>query len=55
MTQILEVKKIRKHFGGIKALDGSDLEIEKGKIISIIGPNGSGKSTLSQVKRTYRF
>jgi len=49
MTTILEIKKIYKHFGGIKALDGTDLKIEKGKIISIIGPNGSGKTTLFNI------
>ena len=46
---ILELKKLKKHFGGIKALDGVSMNIEKGKITAIIGPNGSGKSTLFHV------
>ncbi|MEK6826828.1 MAG: ABC transporter ATP-binding protein [Nanoarchaeota archaeon] len=46
---ILEIKNISKHFGGIKALDGTNIKIEKGKIIAIIGPNGSGKTTLFDV------
>ncbi|MFH1457271.1 MAG: ABC transporter ATP-binding protein [Patescibacteria group bacterium] len=37
---------IKKHFGGVKAVDGCNFEIEKGKITALIGPNGAGKSTV---------
>jgi branched-chain amino acid transport system ATP-binding protein len=43
---ILEVKNLRKSFGGLLAVAGVDLEVEEGRIHSIIGPNGAGKSTL---------
>ena len=43
---ILEVKNLKKNFGGIKALDKCSLTIKKNTITAIIGPNGSGKSTL---------
>jgi branched-chain amino acid transport system ATP-binding protein len=43
---ILEVKSIKKSFGGLKAVAGVDLKVEQGRIHSIIGPNGAGKSTL---------
>ena len=43
---ILEVKNLKKYFGGIKAVDGVDIKLYKGEIIAIVGDNGAGKSTL---------
>ena len=43
---ILETRKIAKHFGGVHAVDSLSVDFEKGKITGLIGPNGSGKSTL---------
>ncbi len=42
---ILEVKGLRKDFGGLTALEGFDLTIREGQIFGLIGPNGAGKST----------
>jgi branched-chain amino acid transport system ATP-binding protein len=42
---ILEVKKLVKSFGGLRAVDGLNLTIEEGQIFGLIGPNGAGKST----------
>jgi branched-chain amino acid transport system ATP-binding protein len=46
MTRVLEVKGMKKYFGGIRAVDGVDFHVDKGEILGIIGPNGCGKSTL---------
>ncbi|CAN1541661.1 LivG ABC-type branched-chain amino acid transport systems, ATPase component [Rhabdaerophilaceae bacterium] len=46
MTTVLEVDGVKKHFGGIAAVDGVSFTVEEGEILGIIGPNGCGKSTL---------
>ncbi len=46
MSIILSVANVNKRFGGLKALNEVNLEVEEGKVHAIIGPNGAGKSTL---------
>ena len=46
MSNILEIKNLSVHFGGIKAVDGISMDIPEGKIITLIGANGAGKSTI---------
>lgn len=43
---LLEVRGASKRFGGLVAVDGADLTVERGTITALIGPNGSGKTTL---------
>lgn len=43
---MLEIKGIKKSFGNLHVLNGVDLTVEKGDVISVIGPSGGGKTTL---------
>ncbi len=43
---ILKVRNLNKNFGGLKALNDINLDVEEGTVHAIIGPNGAGKSTL---------
>jgi len=43
---LLELKKVCKDYGGLRAVDHVSFTIPSGKLIGLIGPNGSGKSTL---------
>jgi branched-chain amino acid transport system permease protein len=43
---LLSVKGLAKYFGGLRAVDGVDMEIRQGEIQALIGPNGSGKTTI---------
>ena len=46
MTALLEAREVVKRFGGVSAVDGVSLTLERGAILGLIGPNGSGKTTL---------
>jgi len=45
MTPLIETRGLKKHFGGLKAVDGIDFRLDKGEIRAVIGPNGAGKTT----------
>jgi len=46
---MLEIKKIKKSFGGVNALNGCDFVIRENEITALIGPNGAGKTTLFDI------
>ena len=45
----LKITALVKHFGGVKAVDGVDMQVERNSVHALIGPNGSGKTTLLNV------
>ncbi|HKC18767.1 MAG TPA: ATP-binding cassette domain-containing protein, partial [Candidatus Dormibacteraeota bacterium] len=50
---LLRLDDVRRHFGGVRAVDGVSLEVEQGSIQGLIGPNGAGKTTLVNVLTGY--
>jgi branched-chain amino acid transport system ATP-binding protein len=46
---LLEIRGLKKNFGGIQALGGVDFTVERGSIVSVIGPNGAGKTSFFNV------
>lgn len=43
---LLRTRDLEKRFGGLVAVDGVSIEVDRGEILSVIGPNGAGKTTL---------
>ncbi len=48
-NKLISVSKLKKSFGGLKAVDVDELSFEEGELTSIIGPNGAGKTTLISI------
>jgi len=52
MSVAVEVDKLVKTFGEVRALDGLDFSVRKGEIYGLIGPNGAGKTTALRIVST---
>lgn len=46
MTPVLQLKNIRKSFGGVTAIEDFSLDLHAGEVVALVGDNGAGKSTL---------
>jgi ABC-2 type transport system ATP-binding protein len=50
----IEVRGLRKSYGGVRAVRGIDLTVERGQIFALLGPNGAGKTTTVEILEGYR-
>jgi ABC-type branched-subunit amino acid transport system ATPase component len=45
-SAVLEIRGLSRRFGGLTAVDGLDITVNEGEIVSLVGPNGAGKTTV---------
>ena len=48
-TDIIQVRDLRKSYGGLKAVDGVSFSVSPGEVFGILGPNGAGKTTTVEI------
>ncbi len=51
---VIEARGLRKSYGSVVAVDGIDLEMSRGEVLSLLGPNGAGKTTTVEIFEGYR-
>src|ERR1035437_536826 len=54
MTNMIEVRDLKKRYGDKQAVDGVSFSVKKGEIFGILGPNGAGKTTTLEMMETLR-
>lgn len=50
----VRVRGLQKSYGEVRAVDGLDLDVERGEIFAVLGPNGAGKSTTVEILEGFR-
>jgi len=48
-TAAVDVRRLVRAYGALRALDGIDLQVEQGEFFALLGPNGAGKTTLISI------
>ena len=51
---VIEVRRLAKHYGAVRAVDGIDLTIHAGEVFALLGPNGAGKTTTVEILEGHR-
>jgi ABC-2 type transport system ATP-binding protein len=49
MTPAIEIRRVEKNYGAVRALAGVDLDVAEGEFFGLLGPNGAGKTTLISI------
>lgn len=49
MAPLLEIRNLRMKIGGLRVINGLDMDVHEGEILGLIGPNGAGKTTLFNI------
>jgi ABC-2 type transport system ATP-binding protein len=52
MAPIIDARALTKSYGRVQALDGLDLNAERGQVVAVLGPNGAGKTTFVRTVAT---
>jgi ABC-2 type transport system ATP-binding protein len=50
----IQVRDLHKHYGAKHAVDGLDLDVQRGEIFAVLGPNGAGKTTTIEILEGFR-
>nr|WP_245989414.1 ATP-binding cassette domain-containing protein [Agromyces tardus] len=50
----IEVRELRKVYGGVAVVDGVSFDIEAGEVFALLGPNGAGKTTTVEILEGHR-
>jgi ABC-type multidrug transport system ATPase subunit len=51
---VIQVRRLAKHYGAVRAVDGIDLTIHEGEVFALLGPNGAGKTTTVEILEGHR-
>ena len=46
---LIELRNVVKKYGDVTALDGINMEVQRGELLAVVGPNGAGKTTLLKI------
>lgn len=54
LPPVIDVRGLRKTYGGVAAVDGVDLTVHAGEVVALLGPNGAGKTTVVEILEGHR-